>query len=102
MTVSNTGSTSGDEVVEAYLKTPQSGGPIHSLVGFQRVTISAGGSKEVSIKLDPRSLSSVDDQGNRSILAGKYNVTLGGAQPQETGAKSEAGFTITGTEQLPK
>ena len=92
----------GDEVVEAYLKTPQEGGPIHSLVGFERVTIEPGASKEVTLKIDPRSLSSVDDQGNRSILAGKYTLTVGGAQPQETEAKSEAGFTVTGTAPLPK
>ena len=53
-------------------------------------------------KIDPRSLSSVDDQGNRSILAGKYTLTLGGAQPEETKAKSEAAFTVTGTASLPK
>ena len=100
--VTNTGKMSGDEVVEAYLKTPQEGGPIHSLVGFARIAIGPGASKEVTIKIPPRSLSSVDDQGNRSILAGKYTLTLGGAQPEETKAKSEAGFTITGTTQLPK
>jgi beta-glucosidase len=102
VTVTNNGTMSGDEVVEAYLKTPQEGGPIHSLVGFDRVTIGPGASKEVSFKIDPRSLSSVDDQGNRSILAGKYTLTLGGAQPEETKAKSEAGFTVTGTAPLPK
>src|SRR5262249_52044053 len=102
VTVTNTGSMSGDEVVEAYLKTPQQNGPIHSLVGFERVTIPAGSSKEVTLKIDPRSLSSVDDEGNRSILAGKYTLTLGGAQPQETQAKSEAGFTVTGTQSVPK
>jgi beta-glucosidase len=102
VTVTNSGSMAGDEVVEAYLKTPQQGGPIHSLVGFERVNIPAGGSKEVTLKIDPRSLSSVDDQGNRSILSGKYSLTLGGAQPEETQAKSEAGFTVDGTKALPK
>jgi beta-glucosidase len=102
VTVTNSGSTTGDEVVEAYLKTPQQGGPIHSLIGFERVNIPAGGSKEVTLKIDPRSLSSVDDQGNRSILAGKYTLILGGAQPEETQAKSEAGFTVDGTKALPK
>jgi beta-glucosidase len=102
VTVSNTGTMSGDEVVEAYIKTPQEGGPIHSLVGFERVTVGAGASKEVVLKIDPRSLSSVDDQGNRSILAGNYTLTLGGAQPDETKAKSEAGFTVAGTASLPK
>jgi beta-glucosidase len=102
VTVTNAGSVGGDEVVEAYLKTPQEDGPIHSLVGFQRVTIPPGTSKEVTLKIDPRSLSTVDDQGNRLILAGKYMLNVGGAQPQETKAKSEVGFTITGTMTLPK
>jgi beta-glucosidase len=102
VTVSNSGSMAGDEVVEAYLKTPQQGGPIHSLVGFQRVNVPAGGSKEVTIKIEPRSLSAVDDQGNRSILAGKYTLVLGGAQPGETQAKAEAGFAVEGTKALPK
>jgi beta-glucosidase len=102
VTVTNNGSMAGDEVVQAYLNTPQQGGPIHSLVGFERVNIPAGASKEVTIKIDPRSLSSVDDQGNRSILAGKYTLTLGGAQPEETQAKSSTGFTVDGTKPLPK
>jgi beta-glucosidase len=102
VTVTNTGKSAGDEVVEAYLKTPQQGGPIHSLVGFERISLAPGASKEVTLKIDPRSLSSVDDQGNRSILAGKYTLSVGGAQPQETQAKSEAGFTVNGTQDLPK
>src|ERR1019366_8121574 len=102
VTVTNNGTMSGDEVVEASLKTPQEGGPVHALVGFDRVTIGPGARKEVTLKIDPRSLSSVDDQGNRSILSGKYTLTLGGAQPEETQAKSEAGFTITGSTPLPK
>ena len=102
VSVTNSGTMAGDEVVEAYVKTPQEGGPIHSLVGFERVTIAPGASREVTLKIDPRSISSVDDKGNRSILAGKYTLTLGGAQPQETKAKSEAGFTVTGSAPLPK
>ncbi|MDE3202327.1 MAG: glycoside hydrolase family 3 C-terminal domain-containing protein [Acidobacteriota bacterium] len=102
VTVTNEGTLAGDEVVEAYLKTPQAGGPIQSLVAFDRVHISAGSSKEVTLTIDPRSLSSVDEKGNRSILSGKYSLTLGGAQPEETAAKSAANFTITGTEALPK
>ena len=102
VTVINTGSTAGDEVVEAYLKTPQPNGPTHSLVGFERVHVEPGATKSVKLEIDPRSISSVDDQGNRSILAGKYTLSMGGAQPEETEAKSEAGFTVTGTTTLPK
>jgi beta-glucosidase len=102
VTVTNTSTVTGDEVVEAYLKTPQANGPIHSLAAFERVTIAAGESKEVTLTLDPRTLSSVDEKGNRAILAGKYKLTVGGAQPEETEAKSEAGFTVTGSAPLPK
>jgi beta-glucosidase len=102
VTVTNTGALGGDEVVEAYVTTPQAGGPIRSLVGFERVTLAPGASRDVSITIDPRSLSSVDEKGNRSILDGKYVLTLGGAQPQETKAKSEASFTVTGSLALAK
>jgi beta-glucosidase len=102
VTVTNSSAISGDEIVEAYLKTPQPDGPIQSLVGFQRVHISAGTSREVSLSIDPRSLSSVNDKGIRSILPGKYTLSLGGAQPQETSAKSETSFTVTGLLELPE
>ena len=102
VSVTNISNTSGDEVVEAFLKTPQKDGPIRTLVGFQRVEIGAGATREVTIPIDPRSLSSVDDQGNRSILEGKYELTVGGAQPQDTQAKSNAAFTVTGSLPLPK
>ena len=42
VTVTNTGTVAGDEVVEAYLKTPQADGPRHSLVAFERVNLDAG------------------------------------------------------------
>ncbi len=102
VTVTNTGKVAGDEVVEAYLKTPQADGPIHSLVGFERVSLAPGASREVVIKIDPRALSSVDDAGKRSILEGKYTLTVGGAQPEETTAKSEAEFSVRGSMPLPK
>ncbi|MFP5238155.1 MAG: glycoside hydrolase family 3 C-terminal domain-containing protein [Acidobacteriota bacterium] len=100
--VSNTGSLAGDEVVEAYLKTPEKDGPIHSLVAFKRIRLAAGESRDVELSLDPRVLSSVDEQGNRAVVAGTYTLWIGGAQPDETQAKSEAAFTVTGTAPLPK
>ena len=102
VTVTNAGTVAGDEVVEAYVKTPQADGPRHSLVAFERVRLTPGASRQVSLKIDPRSLSSVDEQGNRSILEGKYALTVGGAQPEETQEKSEATFMVNGTATLPK
>ena len=100
--VRNTGSLAGDEVVEAYVKTPQKEGPLHSLAGFQRVRLEPGESRDVTVVLDPRSISSVDERGDRAVLAGHYHLSLGSAQPNETAQKSEAEFTVQGTAPLPK
>ncbi len=102
LTITNLSSLAGDEVVEAYLKTPQQDGPVHSLVGFTRVHLQAGESRAVTLHFDPRTLSSVKDSGERLVLPGTYTLTLGGAQPQETRAKSTADFTITGSKPLPR
>jgi beta-glucosidase len=93
----------GDEVVEAYLKTPQVDGPLRSLVGFERVHLGPGESRVVPLEISARSLSSVDAQGDRSVLPGSYSLAVGGAQPQEAAAaKSETTFAVTGSVKLPK
>jgi len=100
--VTNTSTVPGDEVVEAYVKTPQTNGPIQSLAGFVRVQVPAGETREVALQIDPRDLSSVDEKGERKVLPGRYQITLGGAQPDEAAGKSTAKFTVTGTQTLPR
>ncbi len=100
--VKNTSTRGGDEVIEVYVKTPQPGGPIHSLAGFERIHLEPGESRDIVLTLAPRSLSSVNDKGDRSILSGNYHLSLGSAQPGDTAAKSEADFRVTGTTALPK
>ncbi len=100
--VTNSSPLAGDEVVEAYLKTPQANGPTQSLAAFERVHLSAGETRAVTLHFDPRALSSVDEKGDRSILPGKYTLTLADAQPAEAKAKSESTFLITGTQPLPR
>ncbi len=102
VTVVNTSAVGGDEVVEAYVTTPQAGGPIRALAGFERVTLPPGSSREVTLTIEPRALASVDERGNRSILPGKYILAIGGAQPQETKAKSETTFTVVASRALAK
>ncbi len=102
VTVTNTSAVPGDEVVEAYVKTPQAGGPVQALAGFARVRLDPGESGPVTLLLEPRSLSSVDAQGARAVLPGNYRLAVGSAQPGETQAKAEARFTVQGTAGLPK
>ena len=54
--VTNTSSRAGDEVVEAYVKTPQPDGPRHSLAAFARIHLNPGESREVALTVPPRAL----------------------------------------------
>ncbi|HUN87317.1 MAG TPA: glycoside hydrolase family 3 C-terminal domain-containing protein [Terriglobales bacterium] len=100
--VINTSKRDGDEVVEAYLTSPQANGPSHALAAFERIHLKAGESRHVMLHFDARSLSSVDDKGDRAVLPGTYHLAIAGAQPNEAVGKAEASFNIAGTISLPK
>ncbi|WP_206240962.1 glycoside hydrolase family 3 C-terminal domain-containing protein [Novosphingobium terrae] len=92
----NSGQRAGDEVVQLYLRFPQAPGvPNIALRGFQRVTLKPGEAREVSFDLTPRDLSSVDPDGVRSVLAGQYQLSLGGGQPGQGLPTVETGFAVT-------
>ena len=79
-------------------------GPKLELDGFERVNLAAGETKHVTFRLDPRQLSMVDAEGNRSVQPGSYSLAVGGAQPGDPRAPAPAqtaSFTITGTQLLP-
>jgi beta-glucosidase len=101
--VKNTGSASGDEVVELYLVQPKAvDTPIRVLAGFTRVHLDPGQSIHVGLTIDPRSIAQVDSNGTRAILPGEYTVLLGGAQPGEAASVQTGRFTITGMVELAK
>jgi beta-glucosidase len=51
--VTNTGSVAGADVVQVYLGVPVEGQPPKRLVGFQKVFVEPGESKQVTITIDP-------------------------------------------------
>jgi beta-glucosidase len=81
----NEGGLEGDEVVELYLRHPDTHGrtPIHALAGFERVHLKAGEKKTVVFTLDPRQLSVVQESGDRVEEPGKLEIFTGGGQPLE-------------------
>jgi len=106
--VRNTGQVAGDEVAELYLLPPKDGNgglsPNLQLEGFQRVHLEPGQSQHLTFQLHPRQLSEVDAQGARSVQAGSYTVSVGGAQPKDARAPDPvqtAAFTIVGSDELP-
>jgi beta-glucosidase len=78
----NIGNTPGKETVELYLiPLDQQAAPLRSLVGFKKVTLTAGEQTTVQVTIDPRQLSLVDEHGQRSVQPGKYELYIGGGQP---------------------
>ncbi len=100
--VKNNGKTASDEVVEAYLKTPETGGPTRSLVAFERIHLNPGESREVALHVSDRSLSSVTDAGEHVVLPGHYELSIGSTQPGPESDAVMAGFDVQGSATLPK
>lgn len=106
VTVTNTGSVDGDEVVQVYLTYPSSTPagiitPQRALRQFARVTIPAGVSTVVSLTLGSDSFALVDGNGFRQVIPGQYNVFVGGQQPDQVQSCGQAplqtSVTVTGS-----
>jgi beta-glucosidase len=101
--VKNLSERAGDEVVELYLTQPkQPLTPLRTLGGFKRVHVEPGGTAHVVLKLDPRTLGQVDEQGRRVIVPGAYGVAVGGSQPGEVPGGASGTFSVTGSLTLPR
>jgi len=100
VTVRNTGTRDGDEVVQLYVAKPgDTSKPV--LAAFRRVHLKAGASQALTLQLDPRALSQVDAQGVRKVLPGGYTLHLGGGQPDSVKAAS-ARLQVDGAMLMPK
>jgi beta-glucosidase len=76
-TVTNTGDRQGADVPQVYL-TGAPGGARMRLLGFERVDLKPGESKQVTVTADPRVLARFDDQARQwRITEGAYQVALG-------------------------
>ena len=92
----NTGDRDGEETVEYYLiPKAKTEAPLRWLAGFQKVQLAKGETKSVQLTINPRQLSLVDADGNRSVRAGEYELYVGGSQPA-TGAGVLLPFHIEG------
>jgi beta-glucosidase len=80
-TVKNTGSRAGTEIAQVYAGLPASAGePPKRLVGWTRVKLNPGESKDVAVELDPLFLSIFDTMRHAWLRApGDYTITVGGS-----------------------
>jgi len=88
VTVTNTGSMAGDEVVQLYLtdekaSTPR---PVRQLAGFRRIRLEPGESRVVEFVISAEQFSMINEKEERVIEPGWFTVTVGGKQPGFTGS----------------
>jgi beta-glucosidase len=80
-TVKNTGSRAGVEIAEVYAALPASAQePPKRLVGWSRVPLNPGESKQVTVSIDPMYLSIFDEAANQfRLVPGSYRFLVGGS-----------------------
>jgi beta-glucosidase len=80
-TVKNTGQRDGGEVAQVYASLPASAGePPKRLVGFSKVWLKAGESREIMIPINAKYLSIFDEAKNSwQLIPGSYTLMVGGS-----------------------
>ncbi len=78
-TLKNTGARPGAEIAELYATLPaQANEAFHRLVGYSKVMLQPGESKEITIDIDPLYLSIYDDTAGRmKVVPGQYTFAAG-------------------------
>ena len=95
-TVTNIGQRAGSDVAQLYLSDPSAAGePPRQLVGFQRVSLGAGKSAQVTFTLTPRDTWWWDDSANGwNQSTGHYGLFVGDSSAP-SGLPLQAGFNLT-------
>jgi beta-glucosidase len=99
--IENTGTLTGDEVVQVYLRDKSSAFPVprHSLVGFKRIRLSPNARERVMFEINPRQMAVVNEAGDWMLEPGGFSVFVGGGQPETDGCLS-ARFEFLGEPQI--
>ena len=94
VTVTNTGSRKGDEVVQLYLHDPVASisQPVRRLRGFERVTLDPGQARTVTFTLDKSDFGFYDNRGKFVVEPGRIDVYAG----TSSSADMTQSFTVQG------
>jgi beta-glucosidase len=92
VTVKNTGSRRGDEVVQLYIHDPVAtiSQPVRRLRGFERVTLNPGQERTVEFTLDRSDFGFYDNRGRFVVEPGQIDVYVGSS----SGADLTESFTV--------
>ena len=85
MSVKNTGTRKGDEVVQLYIHDPVASisQPVRRLRGFERVTLKPGETRRVTFTLDKSDFGFYDNRGRLVVEPGQIDVYAGNSSSAE-------------------
>jgi len=103
VSLTNTGKLAGDEVAQLYLRFPPiKGAPLIALRGMQRIHLEPGESRRITFHLNERDLSMVSAAGEPMIAEGRYQMFVGGGQPETGAPTASQTFAMKGTKAIPE
>ena len=93
--IKNTGKRAGDEVVQLYVRDEVSSVTTYekNLVGFERVSLEPGQTKQVSFTIEPRDLVLMNADGHLVVEPGTFKVMVAASSVD---TRLEGRFTVTG------
>ncbi|MBO4696612.1 MAG: glycoside hydrolase family 3 C-terminal domain-containing protein [Lachnospiraceae bacterium] len=83
VTVTNQGTMDGAETVQVYVKSPMAGAPNAQLKGLRKVRLKAGESKRVTLYLPSKAFGVYNENAERVIVKGQYEVYVGSSAPDK-------------------
>jgi beta-glucosidase len=89
----------GAETVQVYVKSPMAGAPNAQLKALKKVNLAPGESKTVKLHLSEKSFGVYNEEAERVIVPGEYEVYVGSSAPDKRSAaltgKAPEKFTLT-------
>eukprot|EP01043_Picozoa_sp_COSAG02_P066583 COSAG02_NODE_10413_length_1946_cov_1.282079_2_plen_82_part_00 len=74
------------------------GAPKQNLIGFTKIEIEKGDSKTLNLDVDSEQIATAMPDGTRKIVPGKYTLSVGGHQPNDSeGTAGTSGKVVTTT-----
>jgi beta-glucosidase len=94
--VVNDGGIAGDEVVQLYLTDVEASVdvPVRKLIGFERIKLAPGETKQVDFTITSEQMSIIDNNGNTVLEPGEFKLSIGGSQGEERSFSLGAGLTL--------
>jgi beta-glucosidase len=97
LTLTNSGASDSAEVAQFYLSDLHASTivPLHHLIGFERVHLTAGESKKLKFTITPEMMSFYNDDGKLTLEPGQFRLEVGGCSPSQRGQNLGAPKPVT-------